>query len=76
MQDVALLTGLSMSCLYKKTNKKEIPFWKSEGGKINYFSKEEIENWCLSHRIKTNEEIESEAVTYTVTGKRKGVQNV
>ena len=73
MQDVSLLTGLSMSCLYKKTHKRELPFWKSEAGKILYFDKSEIENWCLSHRIKTNAEIEREATSYVVTGKRKGV---
>jgi len=70
MQDVALLTGLSMSCLYKKTHKKELPFWKSNGGKITYFDKSEIEDWCLSHRVKTSAEIESEAATYLVSGKK------
>jgi len=71
MQDAVLLTGLSLSCLYKKTHKREIPFWKSSGGKLIYFNKEEIENWCLSHRVKTNAEIEAEAATFVVVGKRK-----
>ena len=67
MQDAVLITGLSLSCLYKKTHKKEIPFWKSSGGKLIYFDKEEIESWCLSQRVKTNAEIESEAANYLVT---------
>ena len=73
MQDVSLLTGLSMSCLYKKTSNKEIPFWKSSSGKITYFDKSEIENWCLFHRIKTVDELDTEATNYIVTGNaRKG----
>ena len=74
MKDVALLTGLSMSCLYKKCSSKEIPHWKSDGGKLTYFSKTEIEDWMLQHRVKTSSEIELEATNYTVTGKhsRKG----
>lgn len=72
MSDCALLTGLSKSHLYKKVMNKEIPFYKSDGGKITYFDKSEIEAWCLKHRFKTNEEIDSEVATYTLTGKKKG----
>ena len=72
MGDVSLITGLSLSCLYKKTHNREIPFWKSDGGKICYFSKQEIEAWCLKHRTKTREEIEQEAINYIATG-RKGL---
>jgi len=80
MKDVALLTGLSMSHLYKKCSSKEIPHWKSGGGKLTYFSKEEIEAWMLQNRVKTAAELESEATNYivigkTVTGKRKGGRN-
>ena len=72
MSDCALLTGLSKSHLYKLVCSKSIPYFKSQGGKLTYFDKSEVEAWMLNHRVKTNDEIESEAVTYTVTGKRKG----
>jgi excisionase family DNA binding protein len=73
MSDCALLTGLSKSHLYKKVMKKEIPYYKSDGGKLTYFDKLEVENWCLKHRVKTSDELETEAATYVVTGKaRKG----
>ena len=75
MSDVAVLTGLSKSHLYKKCHLKEIPYWKSVGNKLTYFDKAEIEAWCLQHRVKPSYEIEQEAATYCVTGK-KGVQNV
>jgi excisionase family DNA binding protein len=76
MSDCALLTGLSKSHLYKKVMKREIPFYKSDGGKLTYFDKSEVEAWCLKHRAKTADELETEAANYIVTGKRKGVQNV
>ena len=39
---------------------KEIPYWKSNGGKFLLFDKKEIENWLLHTRIKTNAELEDE----------------
>ena len=76
MSDCALLTGLSKSHLYKLVCRKAIPFFKSQGGKLTYFDKSEVEAWCLQHRVKTSSEIEQEAADYVVLGKRKGVQNV
>ncbi|MDR1561733.1 MAG: helix-turn-helix domain-containing protein [Dysgonamonadaceae bacterium] len=77
MSEAALLTGLSKSCLYKKVCYKEIPHYKSNGGKLTYFDKDELNAWMLKHRVKTVEELETEAATYIVTGKsRKGVKNV
>lgn len=76
LDDVCILTNLSKSHLYKCTHNKTIPHFKSQGGKHLFFDRADIENWCLNHRVKTSAEIEQEAVTYTVTGKRKGVQHV
>ena len=73
MSDCALLTGLSKSHLYKLVCRKAIPFFKSAGGKLTYFDKNEVEAWCLQHRVKTSSEIEQEAADYVVLGKRKGV---
>jgi len=73
MSDTALLTGLSKSHLYKLCCAKKIPHWKSDGGKFTYFDKSEVEAWQLQRRVKTADELESEAVNYVVTRKRKGV---
>ena len=75
MSDTALLTGLSKSHLYKLCCAKKIPHWKSEGGKFTYFDKSEVEAWQLKHRIKTVDELETEAANYIVTG-RKGAHHV
>ena len=73
MRDVCTLSGLSMSHIYKKCSNKTIPHWKGAGGKITYFDKSEIENWLLHQRVKTSDEVETEAANYIVTGKKKGV---
>jgi excisionase family DNA binding protein len=72
MNDAALFTGLSKSHIYKKVCKKEIPYYKSQGGKLTYFDKDELTAWMLQHRIKTVDELETEAANYIVAGKRKG----
>jgi hypothetical protein len=51
---------------------KKIPYYKSNGGKLTFFDKNEVEAWCLQHRVKTVSELETEAANYVVTGKRKG----
>lgn len=76
MDDVAALTGLSKSHIYKMVCAKKIPYYKSGGGKINYFKKQDVENWCFAHRVATNEEAEQQAIKHCVTNKKKGGQNV
>ncbi|KAA6301931.1 MAG: hypothetical protein EZS26_001934 [Candidatus Ordinivivax streblomastigis] len=61
MNDASLLTGLSKSHIYKLVCAKKIPYYKSEGGKLTYFEKSELEAWQLMHRVSTNAEIEAQA---------------
>jgi len=77
MTDAALLTGLSKSYLYKCVCFKNIPYYKSTGGKYTYFDRDELNAWMLHQRFKTNDEIETEAANIAVFGKnRKLVKNV
>jgi excisionase family DNA binding protein len=78
MSDASLLTGLSKSHLYKLVCYKKIPHYKSQGGKLTYFDKDELNGWMLQRRVKTSDELETEAISYTVTGKhsRQGGKNV
>jgi excisionase family DNA binding protein len=69
MTDASLLTGLSKSHLYKLVCRKAIPYYKSDGGKLTYFDKDELNAWMLQHRVKTTDELETEAANYLVTGK-------
>jgi excisionase family DNA binding protein len=72
MNDASLLTGLSKSHLYKLVCFKKIPHYKSQGGKLTYFAKSELEAWQLQNRVKTADEVEQEAVAYCLTGKKGG----
>ena len=60
--EVASYTGLSKSYLYKLTSTGGIPCYKPQGKHL-FFQKLEIDQWLLSNRLKTNEEIEIEAST-------------
>lgn len=66
--DVALVTGLSKSYLYKLTCSGEIPHYKPTGKQL-YFDRAEIEAWLKQNRIATRQEIDRKATSYTVTGK-------
>ena len=71
--EVALFTGLSKSWLYKLTSTGHIPHYKPHGKHI-YFNKAEVEDWLLRNRIKTNQEIETEASTYVTINKKGGAK--
>jgi excisionase family DNA binding protein len=71
LDEVAALTGLSKSHLYKLTSNGKIPHYKPNG-KFIFFERAEIEDWLLRNRIKTVDEIEAEAANYvTMKDRRK-----
>lgn len=69
VEDLALLSGLSKSHIYKLIWAKKIPYYKSEGGKLVFFKKSEVENWLCFHRVATQTETEQQAINYCVTNK-------
>lgn len=66
IEETAMMTGLSKGYIYRLTSSHQIPHYKPSGRNI-YFKKDEIENWLLQGRVKTQSEIESEASTYLAT---------
>ncbi|KAA6319781.1 hypothetical protein EZS27_030365, partial [termite gut metagenome] len=72
MSDASLLTRLNKSHLYKLVCAKKIPYYKSQGGKLTYFEKAELEAWQLMHRVSTTDEIEAKAQTYCIGNKKGG----
>lgn len=66
-QETARYMGISMSYLYKLTMKKQIPHYKPMG-KICYFNRNEVEQWLLSNRVSTEQELNSKAMTYCRKG--------
>jgi excisionase family DNA binding protein len=71
LEDVALLTGLSKSHLYKLTCSRQIPHYK-QNGKQMWFDKSEIEAWQKQNRVITQTEAEQQAIAYNVIGKEGG----
>ena len=67
IEEVSKLTDLSVSCLYKKTCAKEIPYYKKD--KRIYFKRQEIEEWMLQNRVATKEELKDSAINYVTTGR-------
>ena len=65
VQDVAALTGLSLSTLYQMTSKQQIPHYKPTGKHV-YFDRGEIEEWMKQNRVGTIQEAEQEAARYTL----------
>lgn len=66
LREAALLTGLSLSHLYKLTSTNGIPCYKPTGKAI-YFNRPELESWMLRGRRATTEEIGVAACTHMAT---------
>ncbi|NTU68655.1 MAG: helix-turn-helix domain-containing protein [Chlorobiaceae bacterium] len=68
MREAAILTGLSISHLYKLTSTGGIPCFKPTGKAI-YFNREELEGWMMRGRKATSEDIEGAAANYVALGR-------
>ncbi len=68
LEEVSLMTGFSVSNIYRMTSNRTIPFYKPLGGKL-FFDKKEIENWLRKNKQETVAATESKAATYCFTHK-------
>ena len=64
--EAAHYLGVKPSYLYKMMMRRVIPYYKP-GGKLCFFSREDLDAWLTSVRIKSQSEIESEAARYIVS---------
>jgi excisionase family DNA binding protein len=71
LPEAAIYTGRTASNLYKLSSQGRIPCSKPEG-KMLYFSREKLDEWMLRNPIRTNEDIEREAVSRTAFSQGKG----
>ena len=69
ISEVSDITGYSKSYLYKLTHLKDIPHSKPKG-KLVFFDREKIETWMLQNEVKTKDQIDSDALAYTLNKKR------
>lgn len=63
LNDVALLTGLSKSHLYKMTCHKQIPYYRPNGKQL-YFDRMEVEAWMRQNRVGSRQEAEQAAAKH------------
>ena len=70
-QEAAIYMGWSLSYLYKQTALKNVPHY-CPMGKTLYFNREELEAWLQRNRVMTNDEVNNEAQSYLVLGKKGG----
>lgn len=66
IEDVALYTGMKKSYIYKLTSGGHIPYYKP-GGKYLFFKRTEIDQWLLSNRYGSADELNAEAKLYTAS---------
>ena len=59
LDEAAKYLRLKKSYLYNLVHRKEVPFYKPNGKKI-YFNKLELNNWIISSKVKTINEVEEE----------------
>ena len=69
IEEASDYTGISRSYLYKLTANGDIPFSKPRG-KMIYFSKEKLDAWLLTNSSKSRDEIQQEALNYTLRNRR------
>lgn len=70
LQEAHEYTGISTSYLYHLTSTNQIAHFKPSG-KLIFFEKEELEKWLMQNRVKTQEEIEQEALKMELFKKLK-----
>ncbi|MHB8258705.1 MAG: helix-turn-helix domain-containing protein [Bacteroidia bacterium] len=69
VKQAAEFLRLKITTLYEKTSEKTIPHFK-KGNKL-YFNREELQAWVQEGKVKTNSELQGEAVSYTMHKQRK-----
>lgn len=64
LDEVVEYTGFEKAYMYRLMSERRIPYYKPTG-KSAFFSKAELDAWLLSNPVKTRDELNSEASTYT-----------
>lgn len=68
LDDAAKYLNVSKSYIYKLTSRRDIPHYKSKGGKLLYFKREELETWMTAKRVATCDELRRDAVAESMKG--------
>jgi len=69
LEEASIYVGLSKSAMYKKTSLNLIPFYKPNG-KIIYFKRDDLDQWMLTNRQSTVNEIKEKAENILIKANR------
>lgn len=69
-QEFCTFCGISESHGYKLTSNRQVPHFKP-GGKMVYFRRVEVEEWLLSNPVKSNDQLEAEAISQFIGHRRQ-----
>ena len=64
IKQAAEFLKLKINTLYEKTSRRLVPFFK-KGNKL-YFRKDELQQWIQDGKVKTQDELQAEAVSYSL----------
>lgn len=70
IKQAAAFLKSKITTLYEKTSAKTIPHFK-KGNKL-YFKRQELEAWIQKGKVKTVDDVQAEAITYTTRKQRRG----
>jgi excisionase family DNA binding protein len=65
LDETASFMGVSKSMLYKMSSNRGIPIYKPTGKKL-FFKREDILEFLTQNRVKSQKEIEQEAINYVI----------
>lgn len=69
LEEAALYMGLSKNTIYDLVSRREITSYRSGGGKIKYFRREDLDRWMLHDKSPSNDEIEAKAALHCLRKK-------
>lgn len=69
VDELADYTGFKKSYIYKLVHRNLIPFSKPNG-KVLFFDRKKIDEWLLTNSHKSNEEIEAQAIEFSLKNRR------
>lgn len=67
-KDAAIYLGVSQTFIRKMCMNRELPYYKSRGGKLNYFKVDDLDSWAMAYRVSTNNEMEEEVSEHLKKG--------
>ncbi len=70
VEELSDYTGFKKSYIYKLVHTNSIPYSKPNG-KILFFERKKIDDWLLQNKHKSNEDIQSAAIEFSLRNKKK-----